>query len=301
MLLKFVDNAVDLVIAHDELTTFAADHHSSHSALRNSLNVGDLQQPLDLSTSANLNLERNVRKRLSFKDSNKTEGIGAPTGVHVAGFDQVDCPERLYKTQHENRVDSRRSSLNRSLAMTPLFNSSEYIPVYASRVMITNTISDDEKWQLLSRKRSDQLSGSGYRVDDESTANSDRVERRSNANESVYALCWPHNKSQSLGSSCSTTSLIPGPEVTTLDNHPTIQENTVIPNPQQCYPLQKSQTESCLPLVRSTQSTAAVVNHTHQLYVQSVPIMDVSALPIKCEQTISIQINDEGVSYVEGK
>lgn len=303
MLATFVDNAVDLVIAHDELTTFAGDHHHAASSLhnlRNSRNLNESYKPVDLQAThlANCEIERNVKKRLSFNDSIGIDSCLATT-VHVDGIDRVDSADRLYKTQQESRADRRRSSLNRSLALTPLFNSSEYIPVYANRVMITNTASDDEKWQLLSRKRSDQLSATGYQMGaDESTQYSDKVERM-NANETVYALCRPHNKSQPLSISRSTINLVADhqdppsqlyrPEAV-LD-HPSLSQS-------HGFPLQKSQTESCLPL--ATTLSSAATNHTQQLYVQNVPEPDAAVPDVKCEQTISIQIGNDGDSYVEG-
>lgn len=296
MLTKFVDNAVDLVIAHDELTTFTADHNitSLLSNHRNSINSNDVHQPLDLTSTANGQQERNAAKRLSFRDSSDNS---LTTNVLVDSIDQVDCSDRLFKTQQESRLDRRRSSLNRSLALTPLFNSSEYIPVYANRVMITNTISDDEKWQLLSRKRSDQLSGSVYQIGDDVINNSDRVDRMS-ANETVYALCRPHNKSQPLSISRSTMGLSSDQEPFRSDTPAPEDETIVLTN--HSFPLQKSQTESCLPLATAAAAqSSATSNHIQQLYIQSVPIPDVCA-DSKCQQTISIQINDDGVSYVEG-
>ncbi|XP_053966029.1 serine-rich adhesin for platelets isoform X1 [Anastrepha ludens] len=56
------------------------------------------------------------------------------------------------------RRRARSSSGQRNLELTPLYNANtEYTPVYANRAssisLATHTISDDEKWQLLARKR----------------------------------------------------------------------------------------------------------------------------------------------------
>lgn len=315
MLMTFVDNAVDLVIAHDELTTFSADHHAPPSTA-NPKGLSSLRASGEIKLQeypTTLELDRNVQKRLSFKSSSPDIVCVATTDNQVDNsIDQVDCSERLYKTQQESRADRltdrRRSSLNRSLALTPLFNSSEYIPVYANRVMITNTISDDEKWQLLSRKRSDKLSDTGYQInDDDLSSEVDRSKSERNAsNETVYALCRPHNKSQPLSVSRSANSLKSEFEGISKEStasiramYRSVDENAVPVTDSNSivFPLQKSQTESCLPMVATLQS-AASTNHTQQLYVQSVPLAE--GANITCQQTINIQINDDGECYVEG-
>lgn len=312
MLANFVDNAVDLVIAHDELTTFAADHHQHHhnhhatpslSNQRKSLNTNDLQQPLDLSSSSSSYLTRSINQ-LSFRASKRTDNVST-VNVQLDGTDQVDCSEHLHRNYQESRINRRgSSSLNRSLALTPLFNSSEYIPVYANRVMITNTISDDEKWQLLSRKRSEQLSDLVYPIigDEQSLDNPDKIHRM-HENETVYALCRPHNKNQPLSISRSTTSLLSNIEIAETEcqsPYPKLEDDSIVPK-HQSFLLQKSQTESCLPLAISQSSIAANNKNTQQLYIQSPAFTDVSEEGTnKCEETISVQDNDEGVSYVEG-
>lgn len=62
-----------------------------------------------------------------------------------------------FAAEHVRRR-ARSSSGQRNLELTPLYNASaEYTPVYANRAssisLATHTISDDEKWQLLARKR----------------------------------------------------------------------------------------------------------------------------------------------------
>ncbi|XP_054736539.1 serine-rich adhesin for platelets isoform X2 [Anastrepha obliqua] len=62
-----------------------------------------------------------------------------------------------FVAEHTRRR-ARSSSGQRNLELTPLYNANtEYTPVYANRAssisLATHTISDDEKWQLLARKR----------------------------------------------------------------------------------------------------------------------------------------------------
>lgn len=345
LLQTFADNAVDLVIAHDELTTFLPLSASSTSL-------------------ASVGGSCSARQRLSFSScSSSTTDEPVSAGVTFA-------PTKL-----ELDSVSRRSSLNRALALTPLFNSSEYIPVYANRVMITNTISDDEKWQMLSRKRSDQLTGNcASAAAAYSNPSTGPVKEPATAAvvESVYAPCRPHKKSQPLSISRSTIHLDSFGKDALLDTddtddcgdddddedcnrgggedndedddgeddafansntlYPTYRKIKVDKDRKRCdtllapeplkFPLQKSQTESCLPLATALSTVCygsgsnSGSGGTSVLYVQSLAPepndVDVDTSPnagnvvvaptdIKCEQTISIQIGgDEGDSFVEG-
>lgn len=342
LLQTFADNAVDLVIAHDELTTFPPLSASATSLV----SVGGS------SSSA--------RQRLSFSSCSSSmtdEPLAA--GVPFA------------PTKSDADAVSRRSSLNRALALTPLFNSSEYIPVYANRVMITNTISDDEKWQMLSRKRSDQLTGNCATA---AAAYGKGPAQASAVVESVYAPCRPHKKSQPLSISRSTihldsfgkdadaedtddcgdddddedddtrgggednddddeddddafsnsNTLYPTYRKIKVDKERKRSDALLTPEPLK-FPLQKSQTESCLPLATALStvcsSSISSSNGGSVLYVQSVapPANDpddvesaasatnaghagVAPTDIKCEPAISIQIGgDESDTFVEGK
>lgn len=346
LLQTFADNAVDLVIAHDELTTFPPLSASSTSlASVGSGNSSALQS-------------------LSFSSCSSSTTDEPVPGVTFA------------PTKSELDSVSRRSSLNRALALTPLFNSSEYIPVYANRVMITNTISDDEKWQMLSRKRSDQLTGNcatAAAAYGSPPSGLKKVTAAAAVVESVYAPCRPHKKSQPLSISRSTIHLDSFGKNGLLDTddtddcgdddddddgnrgggednddeddgeddafansntlYPTYRKIKVDKDRKRCdallapeslkFPLQKSQTESCLPLATALSTGCYGSSHnsgTSVLYVQSLAPQTndvdvgsgastpnaghvvVAPTDIKCEQTISIQIGgDEGDSFVEGE
>uniref|UniRef100_A0A182T4M9 PDZ domain-containing protein n=1 Tax=Anopheles maculatus TaxID=74869 RepID=A0A182T4M9_9DIPT len=46
--------------------------------------------------------------------------------------------------------------------LTPIYAPSDYVPVYANRISISNTICDDEKWQMISKQRCEALAKNGY-------------------------------------------------------------------------------------------------------------------------------------------
>lgn len=91
--------------------------------------------------------------------------------------------QRFKKMRHDGQLLSRRSSLNKSLSLTPLQHSTDYKPVYANR--ITNAINENVK------KKSDRntihIENFGDDVNN-SKEISDRI-----LNDSMYALYRPSN------------------------------------------------------------------------------------------------------------
>lgn len=364
MLQTFADNAVDLVIAHDELTTFPTLPASSPLTTGSSFSHGSSGPP--------------SRQRLSFSNAalqhddhdDGNDDDADEVDAHYAHIITKPMATQLNNGTPDNMssAESRRSSLNRALALSPLFNSSEYIPVYANRVMITNTISDDEKWQMLSRKRIDGLPN----------VNTSTTERPTKLVESVYEPCRPHQNGQPLSISRSTIHL----DAIGKEHHQAngavenddgdrdadddaeeedddeedddddgdddeddafANSNTLYPTYRKikvankelpaAFPLQKSQTESCLPLATALSTNTIVDMSLHQqttqitvaaaasaagtsvLYVQSIPVEEIissssiasadssanasnaamhSILSSVCDKTISIHIGGGG-------
>jgi len=72
------------------------------------------------------------------------------------------------KPKNIEQNDTKESSVRTRTKLLPLSSTilnppTEYIPVYANnRVTMSNTISDDEKWQMLSKTRSEALTKNGY-------------------------------------------------------------------------------------------------------------------------------------------
>lgn len=102
----FDNNCVDLVIAHDELTTFTVKPNDS-----------------------------NCKTKVNSSNSSSTNS----------------CMEEIEKNANKPKI------VGKPFPSTPLYNPSEYVPVYANRITISNTICDDEKWQLLGKQRCDNL------------------------------------------------------------------------------------------------------------------------------------------------
>lgn len=350
MLMTFVDNAVDLVIAHDELTTFQSSEYatrfkvdcrsssislsgSSTTSSNDSFRInGAKQQPQQ---------QRTAQKRLSFSNSSIVstddciEQIVNATNIHVNGTISAESfNQKNEQTEDIHTTLTRRASLNKSLAMTPLYNSTEYIPVYANRVTITNTISDDEKWQILSRKRSDQLTKTGYtqHLPEVTTEDVTKYGQHTNnsskahnmmSNNAMYALCRPHSYHQIASaqdfertSRCvpvddsNTTITFHNPQYRSIKINKELYGNGSVayvgdqPSVTSNFGIQKSQTESCLAMTNNS--------GTEPLFVQNRVSGGGGGAAVKklrrdiednakCDTTISIQINQEGESFVEGK
>lgn len=180
MVTTFVNDSVELVIAHDELTTFSSDAcfrlaGSVVERLASASNESEL--PSDSGTLSTMPLS--IVKRLSFSscsalnkdcdidlpvfdhDRKSQSNCAAPVATQTTSASTAEprgiVEQRIQELQAQG-VGARRSQTSKGIELTPLQSSTEYVPVYANRATITNTISDDEKWQLLSKKRCSELS-----------------------------------------------------------------------------------------------------------------------------------------------
>lgn len=139
---SFIDNTVELVIAHDELTTIYND-----LATAPPIDAGDHQQS-------------HCNEMLAIDEPDDDSRINESMG-NSRSMDSVknedESPYSVYSMESDDVTP--KSRINELL---PLQNYTYYVPVYGNRTTITNTISDDEKWQILSRKRSEFLSKYGY-------------------------------------------------------------------------------------------------------------------------------------------
>lgn len=142
ILSTFVNNIVDLVIAHDELTTFSTDLHRK------------------------IKIDASVTK-----PGSDLEAIGAGSGTpqqtatttpHLRMQPMPGCTTFINCSTPVANAAAASSGRKPSFPMTPMFSPVDYVPVYANRISISNTICDDEKWQMLSRQRSEALGKSGY-------------------------------------------------------------------------------------------------------------------------------------------
>ncbi|XP_058836085.1 multiple PDZ domain protein-like isoform X2 [Topomyia yanbarensis] len=145
ILSTFVNNIVDLVIAHDELTTFNADLHRKIK--------------IDATASKHVtDLEVNGAGGQNTTNGNNPRQQHQP-GLVPGSTTLINCStpnaNGRFKQQQQTSVKS-------FFPMTPIYAPADYVPVYANRISISNTICDDEKWQMLSKQRSEALGKNGY-------------------------------------------------------------------------------------------------------------------------------------------
>lgn len=169
MITTFVDNSVELVIAHDELAPIGSKFNGD--VLIDCGEVNMLHTPNNAD-----NIVHTLEKRLSFnscsalnKDCHLMEDIEEPVD-EVKDFEPDDSNgspkpfelrglvELRIKELQAHAEGNRRSPITKAAELIPLQSSTDYVPVYANRGSFSNTISDDEKWQMLSKRRSDLLS-----------------------------------------------------------------------------------------------------------------------------------------------
>ncbi|XP_044312433.1 serine-rich adhesin for platelets [Drosophila rhopaloa] len=205
LLSSFVDNCIDLVIAHDEVTTvtdfYTKIRIDGMSTQRHRLSYVQRTQSTDsLASMQSLQLqqERIQGQNLDQEPEPDAQGEDQCDARSIASVSTMPTPMPLMQhrrsstprhslemsgPEHELlRRRARSSSGQRSLALTPtpLFASSSsscssspnhrlldnendpandtdsYTPVYANRaasVCVASSLADDEKWQLLARKR----------------------------------------------------------------------------------------------------------------------------------------------------
>uniref|UniRef100_A0A182P1V8 PDZ domain-containing protein n=1 Tax=Anopheles epiroticus TaxID=199890 RepID=A0A182P1V8_9DIPT len=133
ILSTFVNNVVDLVIAHDELTTFNSD--------------------------------ANRKIKIDSRPTGSTVATVASGAISIASSDgssasssSSSSPTRACKPS----AGGAASSQPKPFPLTPIYAPSDYVPVYANRISISNTICDDEKWQMISKQRCEALAKNGY-------------------------------------------------------------------------------------------------------------------------------------------
>ncbi|EDW56734.1 GM15888 [Drosophila sechellia] len=210
LLSSFVDNCIDLVIAHDEVTTvtdfYTKIRIDGMSTQRHRLSYVQRTQSTDsLSSMQSLQLQQERIQGHNTEQEQEAQGEDQCDARSMASVSTMPTPMPLMQhrrsstprhsldvgaPEHELlRRRARSSSGQRSLALTPtpLFASGSsscssspnhrlldnendpandtdsYTPVYANRaasVCVASSLADDEKWQLLARKRCSE--GSAY-------------------------------------------------------------------------------------------------------------------------------------------
>uniref|UniRef100_A0A182QX64 PDZ domain-containing protein n=1 Tax=Anopheles farauti TaxID=69004 RepID=A0A182QX64_9DIPT len=144
ILSTFVNNVVDLVIAHDELTTFNSDANRKIKIDSRPVpgggpdrTSGAISITSSVSSSSDGSVASCASSGSSSSSSSPTRG-SASTSVTSVGGQSKPFP------------------------LAPIYAPSDYVPVYANRISISNTICDDEKWQMISKQRCEALAKNGY-------------------------------------------------------------------------------------------------------------------------------------------
>uniref|UniRef100_A0A182ME16 PDZ domain-containing protein n=1 Tax=Anopheles culicifacies TaxID=139723 RepID=A0A182ME16_9DIPT len=131
ILSTFVNNVVDLVIAHDELTTFNSDANRKIKIDSRPNGSTGTTGAISITTSSD-------GSSASSSSSSSPTRASTKSSVTAVGGQPKPFP------------------------LTPIYAPSDYVPVYANRISISNTICDDEKWQMISKQRCEALAKNGY-------------------------------------------------------------------------------------------------------------------------------------------
>jgi len=199
LLSTFVENCIDLVIAHDEIATvtdfYTKIRIDGMSTQRQRLSYAQRTDSLNSLQSLQLQVEQEQEQEQAQHRAEREleEGEDQCDARSLASVSTLPTPMPLMQhrrsstprpsldvsaSEHELlRRRSRSSSGQRSLTLTPtpLFNqqptptnndtskitsvntnNESYTPVYANRaasICVASSLADDEKWQLLARKR----------------------------------------------------------------------------------------------------------------------------------------------------
>lgn len=147
----------------------------------------DLQSSKSLAQSSYHNMD----KLNGFKSRGDMEHMYDDNWDRVAseiptGLENGIVLQRFKRMRHDGQLFSRRSSLNKSLSLTPLQHSTEYKPVYANR--ITNATNDD----LKKKQDRNTIHIESFSDDVAGIHNSKEISDRI-LNDSMYALYRPFN------------------------------------------------------------------------------------------------------------
>ncbi|XP_052873259.1 uncharacterized protein LOC128278570 [Anopheles cruzii] len=143
ILSTFVNNVVDLVIAHDELTTFSSDANRKFKMDARPPAGGG---PAVVSSGA-----------ISITSTCSTPASSSP----IASTSGTDPSSSSSSSSGSPRTGAGGCP-GKPFPLTPIYAPSDYVPVYANRISISNTICDDEKWQMISKQRLEALAKNGY-------------------------------------------------------------------------------------------------------------------------------------------
>uniref|UniRef100_A0A182NV93 PDZ domain-containing protein n=1 Tax=Anopheles dirus TaxID=7168 RepID=A0A182NV93_9DIPT len=146
ILSTFVNNVVDLVIAHDELTTFNSDANRKIKIDARPLPGGP---PGPDRTSGAISITSSGSSGSSSSDGSVASGSSSSSSSPTRPKASVTAV-------------GGGGGQSKPFPLTPIYAPADYVPVYANRISISNTICDDEKWQMISKQRCEALAKNGY-------------------------------------------------------------------------------------------------------------------------------------------
>ncbi|XP_058065666.1 AF4/FMR2 family member lilli [Anopheles bellator] len=150
ILSTFVNNVVDLVIAHDELTTFSSD---ANRKIKMDARPGPAGGgPAVVSSGA-----ISITSTCSTASSSPIASTSTSTGST-----DPSSPSSPSSSSSGSPRTGSGGCPGKPFPLTPIYAPSDYVPVYANRISISNTICDDEKWQMISKQRLEALAKNGY-------------------------------------------------------------------------------------------------------------------------------------------
>ncbi|XP_055600912.1 uncharacterized protein LOC129749844 [Uranotaenia lowii] len=173
ILSTFVNNTVDLVIAHDELTTFSAgDPLAQRRAIKIDASVKQQQlyhgrheliEVHGMGNASNLLKPPPPQVVGLMPSGSATTLVNYSTPVSNGRINNgQQQPQQLQQQQQLHQQQQHQQLTKGVFPMSPICPPVDYVPVYANRISISNTICDDEKWQMLSKQRSEALGKNGY-------------------------------------------------------------------------------------------------------------------------------------------
>lgn len=154
----FIDNSVELVISHDDLPAKPFQNvNTTETAvkLNGTISIESILEDAD------------CMQAQQTANSNSITSLNGDAETGMASLPNERNTDTLENRNNKSATDAPNTNVqpktnilsgNKIIDMLPLQHCTEYIPVYGDRSKTASIIGDDEKWQILSKHRSDFLS-----------------------------------------------------------------------------------------------------------------------------------------------
>lgn len=140
----FIDNSVELVISHDDLPSKPFQNVNTTESTASIESISEHVDGMQAQQTASGDAENGMASLCNEQSMDALENRNNRSAT--------DAPNT--NVQPKTNILSG----NKIIDMLPLQHCTEYIPVYGDRSKTAAIIGDDEKWQILSKTRSDFLS-----------------------------------------------------------------------------------------------------------------------------------------------